>query len=211
MRALALLFIFIRGRWTILIEFLYDFASPNCYVALYRLRELEKKGFFSELKFTPLFLGGLFKSTNDAPVPKGSLEYDYMARNLERLSNDLGITFKFSHSRFPINSLKTLRGSYYAKKEGKEIEYVKAVFDACWSLDQDITEDVIIQHIVSSLGLDYGSFSSFISSEEAKQMLRKDTERALQRGVFGAPTFFLDNQMYWGTPEILWYLESKSK
>lgn len=193
------------------VEFLYDFSSPNCYVALVKANELVKKGKIKNLRFTPILLGGLFKSTNDAPVPKGSLEYNYMARNLERLSRELGVDFKFSHERFPINSLKAMRGSYFAKQEGKETVYIEKMFEACWAKDQDITQNFVLEKIVKdSLGLDFSRFLEFIERDETKQKLRSDTQNALERGVFGAPTFFVDGEMYWGTPEILWHLESLS-
>lgn len=193
------------------VEFLYDFSSPNCYVALVKTNNLLKTGKIKNLRFTPILLGGLFKSTNDAPVPKGSLEYNYMARNLERLSHELGVEFKFSHDRFPINSLKAMRGSYFAKQEGKEKEYIEKVFQACWGRDQDITQNFVLEGIVKdSLGLDFSHFLEFIEKGETKQKLRSDTQIALERGVFGAPTYFVDGEMYWGTPEILWHLESLS-
>ncbi|MHB1907865.1 MAG: DsbA family protein [Nitrososphaerales archaeon] len=193
------------------IEFLYDYASPNCYVALHKLEQMEKQGLVSRLTFTPIFLGGLFKSTNDDPLPKSSLEYKYMETNLKRLSKNLGISFQFTDTRFPVNSLKTLRGSYYARQKGKEREYMRLVFDSCWAKDLDITSSDVIKNITSSLDLDYDDFTFFIESQEAKQKLRSDTDSAHERGVFGAPTYFIEKEMYWGSPEILWFLEGQFK
>ena len=189
------------------IEFLYDFSSPNCYVALYKLREIcEKRGITP--KYTPLLLGGIFKVTNDAPVPKGSHEYNYMVQNLGRLSKDLGIGFNPPHERFPINSLRAMRGSYFAEAKGKAGEYISRVFEACWSLDCDISDPQNLRPYVESLGLDFHEFLSFIEKEDTKLKLRNDTDGAYKRGVFGAPTFFVDGiEMYWGTPEILWYID----
>lgn len=194
------------------VEFHYDFSSPNCHVAHAKVKDLQRKGKIKNLFFSPVLLGGLFKSTNDAALPKGSLEYNYMAKNLERLSKSLGVNFKFSHDRFPVNSLRSMRGTYFAKHAGKESEYIQEIFDACWSQDKDITQDSVLKLIVEdSLGLDFGQFLSFIEKDETKQKLRSDTQNALERGVFGAPTFFIDGDMYWGTPEILWYLEDELK
>ena len=189
------------------IELLYDFASPNCYVAFHKLREMrERKG--TTLKCTPLLLGGLFKVTQDAPIPKGTLEYNYMMRNLARLSRDLGIGFNPPHERFPINSLRAMRGSYFAEEKGKLDEYMSKVFEACWSLDIDISVPQNLKPCVGSLGLNFNDFLSFIEKEETKLKLRSDTENAHQRGAFGAPTLFIDDkEMYWGTPEVLWYID----
>ncbi|MDH2901769.1 MAG: 2-hydroxychromene-2-carboxylate isomerase [archaeon] len=194
------------------VEFLYDFSSPNCHVAHAKLKDLQTKGKIKNLSFSPVLLGGLFKSTNDSALPKGSLEYNYMAKNLERLSKTLDVNFKFSHDRFPVNSLRSMRGSYFAKESGKESEYIQEIFEACWSQDKDITQDSTLKPIIEdSLGLDFSRFLSFIEKDETKQKLRSDTQNALERGVFGAPTFFIDGDMYWGTPEILWYLENELK
>jgi 2-hydroxychromene-2-carboxylate isomerase len=191
------------------VELLYDFASPNCYVAYHKVREMSKKRGF-ELHLTPLFLGGLFQMTNDGPVPKGTHEYNYMVRNLERISNVVGIELNFPHSSFPINSVRALRGSYFAEAQGKIHEYVAEVFREYWVEGTDISDPNNLARTVESVGMDGGRFLEFIGREETKLTLRKDTEAAFKRGVFGAPTYFVDGEMYWGTPEVLWFLNAQS-
>ena len=191
------------------IEFLYDFASPNCYVARYKLKEICDKRRIT-VKHTPVLLGGIFKATNDVPIPRGSLEYNYMNHNLARLSKDLGIGFDPPHERFPINSLRAMRGTYFAEEKGKLEEYILRVFEACWSLDKDISDVQNMKPIVESLDLDFSEFLSYIEKDETKLKLRNDTDAALKRGVFGAPTYFVDGkEMFWGTPEILWYIDKQ--
>lgn len=161
-----------------------------------------------KLSYSPVLLGGLFKLTEDSPLPKGSLEYNYMARNLERFSKTANIQFKFSHDRFPINSLKSLRGYYYAKQVGKEDEYIQKVFEASWGLDEDITQASVLEKIIKDLGMNSQEFFSFIEKDETKQRLRQDTQKAFERGVFGTPTILVGKELFWGTPgEILWDLE----
>jgi 2-hydroxychromene-2-carboxylate isomerase len=187
------------------VEFLYDFSSPNCYVAYHRLQEMSTKWKF-ELRLVPIFLGGLFKITEDAPVPRGSNEYNYMVKNLERISQTIGIEFSFPHSMFPINSVKALRGSYFAESKGRVHGYVSRVFEEYWVKGTDISVPTNLGRIVESLGLDPGLFLEFIERDETKLRLRNDTNAAYEKGVFGAPTYFVDGEMYWGTPEVLWYL-----
>ncbi len=159
------------------------------------------------LKYSPIFLGGMFKLTEDAPLPKGILEYNYMARNLERFSKIVNIPFKFSHERFPINSLKALRGFYYARELGKEDEYIGRVFEASWAEDEDITQVAVLAKIVDSLGINREEYFASIEKDEVKQRLRQDTQSAFERGVFGAPSVFVSKELFWGTPgEILWNL-----
>lgn len=191
-----------------LVEFLYDFASPNCYVAYHKLQRMTTKREI-EIRLVPLFLGGLFKTTNDAPVPKGSHEYNYMVENLERISRIIGIEFNFPHSIFPINSVRPLRGSYFAESEGRVQDYVSIVFEEYWAKGTDISDLDNLGRIVVSMGLDRDRFLEFIEREETKLRLRKDTDEAYERGVFGAPTYFMNGKMYWGTPEILWFLDEQ--
>jgi 2-hydroxychromene-2-carboxylate isomerase len=193
------------------IEFLFDFASPNCYVLHGELRRFCKDHDL-DLIYSPLFLGGLFKLTGDSALPKNSLEYNYMAKNLERFSKIINIPFKFSHERFPINSLKALRGYYYARDQGKDESYIRKVFESCWGLDEDITQVSVLRKIVESLGFDPEEYFSFIEKEETKQLLKNGTQKAFDRGVFGAPTVFLGGEMFWGTPgEVLWNISRAHK
>jgi len=190
------------------VEFLYDFASPNCYVAYHKLREMKaKRGF--DVRLTPLFLGGLFKMTNDAPVPRGTNEYNYMVANLERISQSLGIEFNFPHSSFPPNSVRALRGAYFAESRGRVDDYVSKIFREYWVNGTDISDHQKLGVMAASLGLDSEEFLKFIEREETKLRLRMETERAYARGVFGSPTYFVDGRMYWGTPEVLWLLDEE--
>ena len=190
------------------VEFLYDFASPHSYVAFHKLREISSRLAF-EVSYSPVFLGGIFKATNDAPLTVDSLEYDYMAKSLQRLSKALGIAFNFQHSSFPVNSLRPLRGTYFASSGGKLVEYISAVFGSYWASGVDISDQNALGKIAESLGLDRDRFLHSIEDEAVKLRLKEDTQRALQRGVFGAPTYFVDGEMYWGSPEVLWYLEGR--
>ena len=191
-----------------LVEFLYDFASPNSYVAYHKLREMRTRRKI-ELRLFPLFLGGLFQSTGDAPVPAGSHEYNYMVKSLERISRDIGLEFNFPHAIFPINSVRALRGSYLAESEGRVRDYVSTMFEEYWVKGRDISDPKNLGVIAGAVGLGRERFLEFIEREETKLRLRKDTETAYRRGVFGAPTYFVDGSMYWGTPEVLWYLDAR--
>jgi 2-hydroxychromene-2-carboxylate isomerase len=196
----------VRGEARMLVEFLYDFASPHSYVAFHKLREVSSR-LALEVNYSPIFLGGIFKATNDAPLPADSLEYDYMAKSLQRISKALGIPFNFQHSSFPVNSLRPLRGTYFASSEGKLVEYISAVFGSYWASGVDISDQSALGKIAGSLGLDRDRFLHSIEDEAVKLRLKEDTQRALERGVFGAPTYFVNGEMYWGSPEVLWYLE----
>jgi 2-hydroxychromene-2-carboxylate isomerase len=162
-----------------------------------------------DVRLTPLFLGGLFKMTNDGPVPRGTNEYNYMVANLERISRALRVEFNFPHSSFPPNSVRALRGSYFAESKGRGDDYVSKVLREYWVNGTDISDHQALGAIAASLGLGRDEFLEFIEREETKLRLRRETERAYERGVFGSPTYFVDGKMYWGTPEVLWLLDDE--
>ena len=190
------------------VEFLFDFASPNCYVAYHKLRELNGK-WGLDVRLVPLFLGGLFKVTNDGPVSRGTNEYNYMVANLERISRTLGIELDFPHSSFPPNSVRALRGVYFAESKGSGDDYVSRVFREYWVKGTDISDHQRHGEVAATLSLNRDEILEYIEREETKLRLRKETERAYERGVFGAPTYFVDGKMYWGTPEVLWLLDDE--
>jgi len=132
-----------------------------------------------------------------------------MVRNLERISETIGIELHFPHSLFPINSVRALRGSYFAESEGRTHEYVSRVFEEYWAKGTDISSTDNLGRIVESLDLDRSRFSEYIEREETKRRLRDETTAAYERGVFGSPTYFVDGVMYWGTPEVLWFLDER--
>jgi 2-hydroxychromene-2-carboxylate isomerase len=112
---------------------------------------------------------------------------------------------------FPVNTVRSLRGVLYAKgvnAPSAAEKYVEDVFHAHWALGLDISNEQILAEIGRKY-FDEKMFLEYVQSQEAKDLLRKETDKALERGVFGAPTFFIDGEMYWGTPEILWYLEQR--
>ncbi|HYB04640.1 MAG TPA: DsbA family protein, partial [Nitrososphaerales archaeon] len=143
------------------IEFLFDFASPNCYVALAKIDELLRKNTKLEVAYLPVLLGGLFKLTSDAPIPTGSHEFNYMENNLRRLSKKLDVDFRFSRSRFPVNSLKAMRGYYLAQTSEKGAQYLHSIFRACWGNDLDISDLLILQKEIRAMGLDAQEFAEF--------------------------------------------------
>jgi len=190
------------------VEFIFDFSSPNCYVANATLRlMMENSGINLEIVYAPVFLGGLFKMTNDAPVEVGTSEFNYMDRNLQRLSALLGIDFKFPRERFPLNTLRALRGFYFIQEQSKKKQYIDTIFRACWVDGLDVSDPATLKKLTSSVGIDEEMLAEFIERDKTKQRLRDDTQKAYERGVFGAPTFFIADDMYWGSPEILWFLE----
>lgn len=185
------------------VDFYYDFSSPNAYMSAVQLKALLERT-QATATYRPILLGGIFKSLNvTPPMQQSGHKAKYMPKDMERWAKKHGIPFRFP-SVFPMNTVKALRGALAVERlePAKLVPYVEAVFRAYWAEDRDISQDAVLGEIVRGLGLDPDRFFSAIGSPEIKDDLRRHTEEAEQRGVFGTPTFFVADEMFWGKDRL---------
>jgi 2-hydroxychromene-2-carboxylate isomerase len=173
----------------------WDFSSPFAYLGA---SQLAGPG----VRWHPILLGGLFRSIGTADVPLQTFapaKQRFIHRDLERWAAYLGLPFRFP-SRFPVHSLRALR-VYLALPDAKRGAYRDAVFRACWADDRDITDDAVLASCIDDEGLAREAFAK-ANSDEVKAELRRCTERAAERGVFGVPTFVAGNELFWGQDRL---------
>ena len=184
------------------IEFFYDYASPNCYLAWTRLPGLcERYG--AELIYRPILLGGIFKIVgNDTPInvkPKGVWMFDDIARYAEYYN----VPFEMN-PHFIFNSLSAMRGAIWAQSEGRLDDYNKAMFEAAWISGRNLGDKDEIQSTIANAGIDAAAFANAVQLADIKKALIDETNRAVERGAFGAPTMFIDNVMHFGQDRLAW-------
>ena len=152
-------------------------------------------------------VGGIFNSTNPSvyesrknPV-KEKLEYSQKA--MDDWAKHRDIVFNWPKI-FPINSVKSMRGAFYFIDKNKDIEeYLEKVFKAYWTEGKEISSDVCLNEIVTSLSIKADDFLEFIALPETKERLVKNTQELMDRKGFGSPTFFLEKEdMYFGNDRI---------
>ncbi len=184
------------------IDFYFDFSSSYSYIGQHRLRKLaEEHG--REVRWKPVALGAIFKAQGSAPhtpeTPKGS----YVWKDVERSAIAIGLPFQWPKP-IPFNSLAAARIFYYIaeKDETKAIEWAQAVFDASFGQGRDCSDSSELAAIAKDLGLDGEEMLNATKQDAIKQKLKQVTAEAMERGVFGAPSFFLDGDMYWGADRI---------
>ncbi len=187
-----------------IIEFYYDFGSPNAYLAHKTLAGLIERGGAS-LVYRPILLGGVFKATgNKSPMEAFEgirHKLGYFQRETQRFVRRHGIKF-YMNPHFPLNTLTVMRGAVHAQGKPWEREYTDAVFDAIWVHGQKMDDLAVIAEVLRERELPAREIGEAVQSAEVKQALVGATEAAVERGVFGAPMMFLGDEPFFGKDSL---------
>ncbi len=186
------------------IEFYFDCSSPWTYLAFSEILVLSER-LDTKVLWKPILVGGVFNSVNqdvyEFRKKPNSLKLSYANDDLSLWSKVRGISVTFPEV-FPVNSVKAMRGCIYAKKENKLAEFADKVFKAYWSDGKDISQEDLLIDIANHSNLDTKEFKKFIVSQEAKNLLKKNTDELIERGGFGSPTFFYKEKMFFGNDRL---------
>jgi len=182
------------------IEFFFDYASTYSYLAHREVEGLaERRG--AELVFKPMVLGFVFKASGNSMPAAVPAKAAYMTHDVRRWARHYGLPFHMP-SVFPVNTIRALRAAVAALEEGVFGAYHHAVMEAYWANDQDIGDPEILASIASAKGLDGPRLVARAEEPAVKERLKANTDDAIARGVFGAPTFFVGDQMFWGNDRL---------
>ncbi len=184
------------------VEFLFDFGSPTTYLAHKRLPGLvERTG--ATVDYVPVLLGGLFKATGNASPAAVPAKGRYMNVDMDRFAARHGIDLK-PNPFFPINTITLMRIAAGLKGDPRFMPYVEAVFDAMWADERNMGDPEVLAAVLAAAGLDAPALIEIAADQGAKDRLKAATEAAVERGVFGAPTFFVGEAMYFGQDRLDW-------
>jgi len=169
----------------------YDYSSPYTYLASTRIEGLCRR-YGARLEWKPILVGGIFNAANQSVYESRNTpaKVRYGAKDVADWARYYGVPFRFP-SIFPINSVKALRGAFLAIEAGVVSAWSHRVFRAYWAEDRDIADDAVLAEIAAASRLDPERLLAWVASEEARERLRAVTQEAIDRGVFGSPTFFL--------------------
>jgi 2-hydroxychromene-2-carboxylate isomerase len=183
------------------LELYWDFSSPFAYLASTQAQALAART-GATLVWRPMLLGGVFKAigTADAPILTWSeAKRSYYFKDLARWAEHWGVPFRFP-SRFPTMAVKALR-AWLALPEERRSAFLHATFRAYWAEDRDISDEATLRALIGE-GADEAL--ARCSSKEVKDALFASTQRAIDAGVFGAPTWVVDGKdLYWGQDRIV--------
>jgi 2-hydroxychromene-2-carboxylate isomerase len=188
------------------IEFCFDFGSPTSYFAWNILRRIRDTS-DTEITWHPMLLGGVFKATgNTSPVAipaKGA----YMGADMQRFAEKYEIDHAFN-DHFPINTLVMMRGAAGLLGDDRFEDYVTAVYEAIWKDNKNMGDIDVAGQVLVDAGFDPAEFMALVNDGDVKDKLKALTEDAVERGVFGAPTMFVGDQMFFGQDRMHFVAET---
>ena len=187
------------------VEFHFDFGSPNAYLSHLFIPEIENR---TGVKFdyVPILLGGVFKLTNNRS-PAESLvgiknKPTYERLETQRFIKRHGITRYRMNPFFPINTLVLMRGAIAAQTLGTFERYVDEMFRHMWGDPKKMDDPAVMHAALKESGLENDRFFELIQAAEIKERLLQNTQRSVDRGTFGAPTFFVDDEIFFGKDRL---------
>ncbi len=183
------------------LEFYFDFGSPTAYLAHKRLGQLSDQ-YPLQVQYRPMLLGGVFKATgNNSPVAIPAKGQYMVQHDLPRFARRYNVALNFN-PHFPINTLKLMRAAIAAEQRGCFKPYVDTVYEAIWVDGKNMGDSAIVASALTEAGLDAQALLELSEQPEVKAELVSATEAAVARGVFGAPTLFMDGEMYFGQDRL---------
>ncbi|MGO8840055.1 MAG: 2-hydroxychromene-2-carboxylate isomerase [Methyloceanibacter sp.] len=185
------------------IEFWYEFASTYSYPTAMRIERLAAEAGVA-LRWRPFLLGPIFQTLgwNDSPFNIYAAKGRYMWRDLERVCAAEGLPLKLPPFRFPQNGLKAARLALIGEKAGWTPAFTGAVFTANYAEQKDISEDETLAAILTALGVDAAGVFAAANAPENKAALKQQTEEAAARGLFGAPSVTVGDELFWGNDRL---------
>ena len=191
-------------------EFFYDCSSPWTYFAFTRVVPMmEQLGV--PIRWRPVLVGGIFNAVNQEVYSareamfsgENKRRLDYYIKDMQDWARLCGVRAKMPPGH-PINSVKAMRGAFFAQEQGLVVPYSRAVFETYWGSDTpDVSSDEVLTNICTAAGLDSQGFFDAITSQEYKDRLRANTDEVIARGAYGSPTMFINgDDMYFGNDRL---------
>ena len=187
------------------VEFHFDFGSPNAYLSHLVIPEIEKRTGV-KFEYVPVLLGGVFKMTNNrSPAQslvgiKNKPEYERLEMN--RFIKRHGITRFRSNPFFPVNTLTMMRGAIAARSLGVDERYVDVMFGNMWGEPKKMDDPAIFRAALDEAGLPTAQILELIDTKPVKDELIENTNRSVDRGTFGSPTFYVGNEIFFGKDRL---------
>jgi 2-hydroxychromene-2-carboxylate isomerase len=187
------------------VQFLFDFGSPNAYMSHKVIPAIEART-GATFDYVPVLLGGVFKLTNNKPPMiqfggiKNKMEYEQL--EMRRFIARHGLAkFQFNPN-FPVNTLAIMRGAVAADTMGNLLPYVDAVFHFMWEAGRKMDDPDVIRASLLEAGLDADGLIERAQTPEVKDRLMRNTSEAVERGVFGSPSFFVGDEIFFGKDRL---------
>jgi 2-hydroxychromene-2-carboxylate isomerase len=187
------------------VEFHFDFGSPNAYLAHLVIPEVERRT-GTKFEYVPVLLGGVYKLTGNRS-PAESLagvrnKPDYERLETARFIKRHGIDKFRQNPFFPVNTLTIMRGAIAARKLGVFERYVDEIYRHMWSEPKKLDDPAVLRAALLESGFDAERFAALVQDADVKTRLLDYTERSVERGTFGSPTFFVGDEIFFGKDRL---------
>jgi 2-hydroxychromene-2-carboxylate isomerase len=184
------------------VTFYFDVGSPAAYLAWTQLPRIAQETGAVVID-QPILLGGVFQATGNRSPMEVPAKGKYMSADLQRHAQRYGVPYQHN-PHFPINTLMLMRGAVALQmREPQRLHpYLDAVFRAIWVDQQNMNVPGTVAAVLQQAGFDAAALLALTSEPEVKERLKTATQEAVARGVFGAPTFFVEGRMYWGQDRL---------
>jgi 2-hydroxychromene-2-carboxylate isomerase len=184
------------------IEFYFDFGSPTAYLAWTQLPQLAAAA-GAELVYKPVLLGGIFQATHNASPMMVPAKGKYMLSDLARFARRYGVTLNMN-PHFPINTLQMMRGAVglQARMPERFGAYVEALYRGMWVEQLNLNDPAVLGTTLARAGFEPQAMLALIGDPQVKELLKSETEAAVQRGLFGVPVMFVGGEMYFGQDRL---------
>lgn len=186
------------------IDFYFDIISPYSYIAHKKIQKIkeQQKIIFN---YKPILLGGLHNQAGISAPAFNKYKMKNMQSDCELVSKKNNISFKWN-SKFPINSLSIMRG-YLSVEDSQKEDYLNIFFNAYWRDNLDLSSEKEFSKLLENLKIDSKIFFDKITQQSIKDTLKQLTNDAFEKEVFGAPTFIVNNKIFWGQDRLEYALE----
>ncbi|MBK9238034.1 MAG: 2-hydroxychromene-2-carboxylate isomerase [Rhodoferax sp.] len=184
------------------VEFYFDVGSPYTYLAYHQLPKIAAKR-AATIVWRPMLLGGVFQATGNHSPMEIPAKGRYSLIDLQRWAQHFGVPMTMN-PHFPINTLTLMRGAVamQGRSEAEFQRYLAAIFAAMFERPRNLGQAEEVTAVLHENGFDPVQFQRLVSDPAVKEQLKRNTEEAVARGVFGAPTFFVGEQMFWGQDRL---------
>ncbi len=182
------------------LEFYFDYGSPYSYLADTQVEAVAQRA-DARLVRKPMLLGGVFKSTGNSSPAEQPLKSKWSGFDMPMWARHYGVPFQ-RNPFFPINTLTLMRGAAAAQIDGSFEHYHPALFKAMWVDGRNLNDIKEVAAVLAAAGLDPQKFGNRLQDQDVKDRLKATTDEAVARGVFGAPTSFVDDLMFFGNDRL---------
>jgi 2-hydroxychromene-2-carboxylate isomerase len=183
------------------LEFFYDYISPYSYLAATQVESIANRA-GAQLVWRPFFLGAVFKATGNTPPGINPYKASYMLSDLLRWTRHYGLPDFTLPDPFPVRSITALRLGLVAAEQGSLPAYTHALYHAVFALGQDQGTPEVLSSVLNQVGMSVEASFARAEEPQIKELLRKNTDEAVARGSFGAPTLFVGEEMFIGNDRL---------